>query len=408
MEVGLSWVIIVIPIYKEFPDIFEDVSLRQVFNVLGKYPVCFVAPDSLRLDAYGNYGKTYMVERFADEFFAGLEGYTRLLMSQEFYGRFLNYKYMLLYQTDAFVFSDKLEYFCRLGYDYIGAPIKEFGWNRFHVGNGGLSLRKILSIYILLEQKERIISGFSQKEKDILLHAEDYFFGYCGWDKKINFVVPSVWTAAEFSVERDVGHGFRNIPQRGLPFGCHHWNIMNYKIWRPFIEKYGFLLPSEIDWDWDTLETDREKRLESFLYYVIRHEKCRELLVDTGLSKQQPYSIWGAGCDGRKCLLLLKKIPVPVRCIYDKAAEHIGSLEGIDVRVPKEGDLIKRESKMIIATGKYQDEISKYLGSIGLVKDDDFLFFSSISEKLKRKLEKIYPRIQGITEKFTGLYKQEK
>lgn len=402
MEVGSRLAVIVIPIYKEFPDIVEKISLKQVFSVLGRHPICFIAPKSLRTDVYEDYGRSCFIERFSDEYFTGLEGYTRLMMSREFYERFLNYKYMLVYQTDAFVFSDKLEYFCGLGYDYIGAPIKEFGWERFHVGNGGFSLRKIFSVYTLLEQKEKILCNLDQKEKDILVHAEDYFFGYCGWSKEIKFSVPSIWTAAEFSVERDVGHGFRNIPQKGLPFGCHHWNIMNYKTWRPFIERSGYVLPPEVSSDWDTLETDRKKRMELFLHYQFRHKdgKTGELLEDTGLSKRRSYSVWGAGHDGNECLRLLKKIPLSVAYIYDSAADRIGSMLGMDVRVPEEKNLLKRESKIIIATEKYQDAIGRYLDSVGLIKGEDFLYFSDILETLKRNLEKAYPGIRGITEKF--------
>ena len=39
---------------------------------------------------------------------------------------FLEYQYMLIYQLDAFVFEDKLDYFCELGYDYIGIPVPDY------------------------------------------------------------------------------------------------------------------------------------------------------------------------------------------------------------------------------------------------------------------------------------------
>lgn len=45
------------------------------------------------------------------------------MLEADFYRRFGKYKYMLIYQLDAFVFSDKLLDFCEMGYDYIGAPV---------------------------------------------------------------------------------------------------------------------------------------------------------------------------------------------------------------------------------------------------------------------------------------------
>jgi len=44
------------------------------------------------------------------------------MMSPAFYDAFKAFDYILIYQLDAFVFRDELEYFCSLGYDYIGAP----------------------------------------------------------------------------------------------------------------------------------------------------------------------------------------------------------------------------------------------------------------------------------------------
>lgn len=44
------------------------------------------------------------------------------MLSAEFYERFLAWDYILLCQTDAFVFRDELADWCARGYDYIGAP----------------------------------------------------------------------------------------------------------------------------------------------------------------------------------------------------------------------------------------------------------------------------------------------
>ena len=393
-------VIIVVPIYKEVPDELENIALDQLFSVLRKYRICVVAPEKLVLESYNRYS-FFTIERFANKYFRGVEGYTELLLSQEFYERFLKYEYMLIYQTDAFVFCDKLQYFCDLGFDFIGAPVKSFGWDYFYVGNGGFSLRKLSKCYDVVQKKEKIIYLLNEKEKRIITHAEDYYFGYFGWKKDIDFKVPSIWQASEFSVERDIGHGFRNILKKGLPFGCHHWNIMNYETWKPIIEEYGYKLPEKVVGNWETLETDRMKREDLFISYLLRHGygNTKQLLVDTGLNEFQSCIVWGAGVDGRKCLKLLKLISINVSCIYDNAIENVGYFMGIPICKPQINKN-NRKDIIIIATEKYQDEISDNLNSLGLCKNKDYYLFSDIRKVLRINLENVYPGIEGITKKF--------
>lgn len=141
----MKQVVVVIPIYKEQLTQFEQVSLTQAKRVLGRYDICFMAPERMRafLEERGA-----RAEYWPDACFDNRLGYSKLLLTPEFYEHFADYEYLLIYQLDAFVFSDQLEAFCAMGYDYIGAPMPywfgwPYGWN--HVGNGGLSLRKIPS-----------------------------------------------------------------------------------------------------------------------------------------------------------------------------------------------------------------------------------------------------------------------
>ena len=115
-------VIIVVPIYRSELRETERVSLLQLQKVLGNYPRVFLAPASLSFD-FGALGRGFGVERFDDAYFDGLSGYSCLMLSDEFYARFADYQYVLIYQLDAFVFQDTLRAFCALGYDYIGAPV---------------------------------------------------------------------------------------------------------------------------------------------------------------------------------------------------------------------------------------------------------------------------------------------
>lgn len=118
--------IVVIPVYKPIAGRNEEISLRQCTNVLSKHPICIVTYKGLDTGWYENLlkmsGTGFSIEYFDAAYFRDTSGYSALLTCYEFYRRFSDYNYMLIYQPDAYVFSDELDYWCRQGYDYIGAP----------------------------------------------------------------------------------------------------------------------------------------------------------------------------------------------------------------------------------------------------------------------------------------------
>ena len=146
---------IVIPIYKEALNDFEVQSVVQCIKVLSDYTICIVYPKGLNIDFY----KTKFVEieqyvHFDTYYFKNLKGYNQLLLNVHFYKSFKNFDYILIYQTDSYVFRDELLAWAKKGYDYIGgiwfkdyhvSPLK--GAKVWFAGNGGLSLRKIGSLY---------------------------------------------------------------------------------------------------------------------------------------------------------------------------------------------------------------------------------------------------------------------
>jgi len=155
--------------------------MLQLNKKLGKYPRIFIAPESLMFD-YGIYGEDIMVETFPDYYFKSVLNYSALMLNRDFYQRFAKYKYMLLYQTDAFIFQDKLSEFCSLDYDYIGAPVPMVDpiWYFIggRVGNGGFSLRKISSAIRMLECWNDIVG--ESPLASVFWQWEDVFWGYCG------------------------------------------------------------------------------------------------------------------------------------------------------------------------------------------------------------------------------------
>lgn len=240
-KAAFKQVIICIPVYKKDLSPFEKASLKRLNQVLGKYPRSFVAPASLEFD-YQEYGEGITVERFPDYFFNNVTSYSALMLNAEFYQRFAQYKYMLIYQTDAFVFEDRLQEFCAMGYDYIGAPVSRFDpvWHAIdaRVGNGGLSLRKISAAIRMLKQWDVIMEG--SPFSNLFMQWEDLFWGYCGRRKDLSFKVPDIKIAVEFAIQANVAHAHKRMQKGWCPFGCHGWYNLDYDFWQSLIESYGF------------------------------------------------------------------------------------------------------------------------------------------------------------------------
>ena len=146
---------IVVPIYRSIMTSDEEISLASIRKRLSGYGICFVAPQSLDLSLVVKDGET--IERFSDEFFAGIEGYNRLLKSSVFYERFSDHEYILIAQLDCLIFSSDLNQWMAKGYDYLAAPwfkgfAKDHRPGLWRVGNGGLSLRRVNSYLRILGQ----------------------------------------------------------------------------------------------------------------------------------------------------------------------------------------------------------------------------------------------------------------
>lgn len=158
--------IVIIPVYNPHPEITEKASFRQTLRVLHKFDTCIVTHARCSLSTYQSIAekenRTFDIQLFESKYFESVSGYNDLCMSIEFYKRFDDYRYMLICQLDAWVFSDQLDYWCDKGFDYIGAPIyyphndKQFTNILFGVGNGGFSLRKISHCQKIISRSHRL------------------------------------------------------------------------------------------------------------------------------------------------------------------------------------------------------------------------------------------------------------
>ncbi len=109
----------------------------EVFG--GKRDIFIVLPDNINTSEYEIYSDKSKILKVDNEWLSTYKNYNKTLCSSDFYKLFTDYEYILIYQTDCWVFEDRLDEFMELGYDYYGAA-----WPHLQdkVGNGGFSLRK--------------------------------------------------------------------------------------------------------------------------------------------------------------------------------------------------------------------------------------------------------------------------
>ena len=233
-----SEVTVVIPIYKTALLDFEITSLNRCIEILGQYSIVFVQPESLDASAI-NFEGRISSEKFPDHYFKNVFGYNRLMLTDSFYERFTDSKYILIYQLDAYVFKDELLYWCSKNYDYIGAPwiaspntgIKKilslFDSKRkkerskifYKVGNGGLSLRKVNSHIAIAKKMKSVIEENLNRSKDDFRIMEDVFWSSIP-DQDPTFLIPNYEEALGFAFDRKPELALK-LNNHNLPFGCH-------------------------------------------------------------------------------------------------------------------------------------------------------------------------------------------
>lgn len=253
---------IVIPIYKEILNVFEIQSVEQCIKVLSDYTIHFVSSKGLNVDFYReNFSEIKNFTFFDNAYFEGIKGYNRLMLNSNFYKTFDYFEYMLVYQTDCYVFRDELLEWSNKGYDYIGGIWFEgfvgnpyLGSKLWQAGNGGLSLRKIKSIknflaskkpiknmqQLIMEKKKLYKKGKINFFKELFLFPlnifgyqnnynyqakmfslnEDFFF-IEAYAKYNELKMPDVEDAIRFSWDRCPAFLYEKLGQ--LPFACHAW-----------------------------------------------------------------------------------------------------------------------------------------------------------------------------------------
>lgn len=263
-------VAVLIPVFLSQIPVDEKKSFLQSIRVLGNYKVFLVCPSNLDVSLYQelsneSVGIELLIERFPTSFFEGIKGYNRLLLSYEFYDRFREFDYILICQLDAFVFRDELMEWCEKGYDYVGAPVFDNGFdmNDGRVGNGGFSLRRVKAyldyfcgkkhVFMPKDIANRIafhekpytrwlflllmITGWRNKPKSVAKrwqYNEDDFWSSLLSSSNYALKKPSVDEAMTFAFEKFPSECFKEMGR--LPFGCHAWRKYQYdEFWKNYI-----------------------------------------------------------------------------------------------------------------------------------------------------------------------------
>jgi len=259
-------VAIIIPgYYKSDFSSEELISLKHLNKYLNKYDKYFIVPDNAVIDK-GNESYHYVV--FPRYYFRNTKTYNKLLLKSEFYEKFIQYKYILIYQMDALVFSNHLSDWCDSEYSYVAAPwFKSIIGYLSHKkgvspngGNGGFSLRNIKNslevLKIVNSQAKRssncvlfqkiwfIMAVITGKSHGIWLNApaDNYPFNEDGfWSLEApkyskEYKVVPFKESVQFAFERFPRRCYK-INNEKLPFGCHAWSKYDKDFWTPHLLK---------------------------------------------------------------------------------------------------------------------------------------------------------------------------
>jgi hypothetical protein len=272
--ISRNYAAVVIPVHKPFTDLTaaEVLSLKSTCKCLREYPHVLIGPESINWNEYKASLHSYNVEDvsikvFDKIFFTDIDGYSSLLKTFNFYKTFNGFKFILIFQLDAYILKNELDYWCSKGYDYIGAPWLDTTTEEIiGVGNGGFSLRKVDSAIrvtkrmIFLQRLRRfwfkshfqaiisfprVVSYFQKylkirnMEEVNIIHCASYPNEDHYWSILSNFFtdynVANKDEAMYFSFETNPSILYKKT-NYNLPFGCHAWQKYQPDFWKEHID----------------------------------------------------------------------------------------------------------------------------------------------------------------------------
>ena len=263
-------VAVVVPVHRDNVTPDEEISLDLMRRHLSRYDSVVVKPQSLDTPIAAKQEIS-----FPDDFFQSVADYSRLLLTTQFYESLIDYEYVLIYQLDCLVFSDNLQSFCDLGYDYIGAPLFQRYQLRpifSRVGNGGLSLRRVKAFLDVLKSKRYIdtkpsllqdfftaampdidewaiqkrwlkkIHVLRSVRKGVTEYADNYTMNEdLFWSDRArlfypDFKIAPMEVALKFAFDKNPRECYERNSHK-LPFGAHAWAKWDRAYWEQFLPK---------------------------------------------------------------------------------------------------------------------------------------------------------------------------
>lgn len=299
---------IVIPSYKEKLEGNDKLSFDRCIEIFGKNrPIKVVIPSNISTDFYDSYGSLIEIVRVDGKNMESVNSYSNMLCNKDFWNLFTDFEYILIYQTDCWVFEDKLDYFIEMGYDWYGAPWPF--WNN-QVGNGGLSLRKVSKMI-------EIVNSYSYDGK-IYFKNEDTWFCKIHGDK-MNICPYEI--AVNFSLERVSVNLLEKIETK--PMGFHGKDLI--KLWDDDGTKF-FELKKKYIGNIDIFictHKDFEKVVSNPYYKVINAKDINgdvaenglkgsfysEILLYFNVAKNYPLKDYVGFCHYRKYFSFMDNVP---------------------------------------------------------------------------------------------------
>lgn len=279
--------VVVVPVYTGIIRTAEKAAFKQMLSVLSKHDIVLVTYEECDVSVYKEMasviGKDFTLEFFDSRYFDSVASYNDMCFSYEFYDRFSEYQYMLICQLDAWVFTDQLDYWCKKGYDYIGAPIfhaytkKHYTKKILGIGNGGFSLRRITHCKNLIRSSRKKVfvkpleiirfywnlgkftEDFTRNPFRRMMIPLTIIAKSLGFNNTLGFYISNhvnedlifgSWSNASWghkaylpSVEEAMAFSFEVNPSllyernnKTLPFGCHAFEKWEYEsFWKTFI-----------------------------------------------------------------------------------------------------------------------------------------------------------------------------
>ena len=248
----------------------EEVSMSHLRKHLDHYEKFLLVPQGMEVQMEG-----FRAVELDRRHFGSAANHNRMLYRTDFWEKFADYEYVLMYHLDALVFSDQLQDWCDQGLDYIGAPFlicSDAPWVRVErCGNGGFALYRVPSVLKVL---------WNRYLDDPWKYFEDHFWRFIEFQRKclrpVRAAMPSwmkgrataslrgqlkkmdhvevnergndlFWSdkakhyLPEFkvgSLEQGLAFAFEMEPRRCLertggrmPFGCHAWGRYDRAFW---------------------------------------------------------------------------------------------------------------------------------------------------------------------------------